>query len=250
MDFDVKKPIHLFALLCVLGSLLLFVGYPLISLFFPSQVPPLYNQSMTPLQKISFEITLLFVQFLFVFAGLILVPLLWYLLVNRFSFREAMARMQLRREGLLNAILWGIITVAVAFACTIAIGYAYLYLTKINPSDLSNIPDLQQLFSIPSLYLLVTLQPFCEEFFFRGFLLEKLTKKFGITIAVATTSLFFGISHLTYTYAYTAVIAVLLGVLFALVVIKTKNLFSAIFAHTVINIISLTLFLLGKSIGM
>ena len=250
MDFDVKKPTHLFALLCVLGTLFLFVGYPLISLFSPTQIPSLYNPSMTPLQKITIEITLLFVQFLFVFAGLILVPLLWYLLVNRISFKEAMARMLLRRQGLLNAILWGIVTIAVAFACTIAIGYAYLYLTKVNPSDLSNIPDLQQLFSIPSLYLLVIIQPFCEEFFFRGFLLEKLSKKFGVAIAVATTSIFFGISHLTYTYAYTAVIAVLLGVLFALVVIRTKNLYSAIFAHTMINITSLTLFLLGKSFGM
>jgi membrane protease YdiL (CAAX protease family) len=38
--------------------------------------------------------------------------------------------------------------------------------------------------------------------------------------------------------------------LFALVVLKTKNLYSAIFAHTVINITSLTLYFFGKSFGM
>ena len=250
MDFDGKKLTHLFALIVLLGSFLLFIGYPLISLFSSSQVPVIYTQSMTPFQKLTLEIFLLFFQLLFVFAGFILVPVLWYRLVNQVSFREMFARLNLRREGLKNAILWGFLTVIIAFAVTMTIGLIYLFLTKIDPSTLSNIPDLQQLFSVPSLYLLVTIQPFCEEFFFRGFLLEKITKISNPIIAVVLTSIFFGISHLTYTYMYTAVIAVVLGVLFSLIVLKTKNLYSAIFAHTVINIASLTLYFFGKSFGM
>jgi membrane protease YdiL (CAAX protease family) len=250
MDFDFKKPTHLLALVGLLGSLLLFVGYPLISLFSSTQMPVIYTQSMTPLQKITFEMALLFFQFLFVFAGLILVPWLWYKLVNQISLKEMFARLNLRRQGLQNAILWGFITIIIAFAITITIGLIYLFLTKTNPSELSNIPDLQAFFSIPSLYLLVILQPFCEEFFFRGFLLEKITKSSGPIVAVIITSVLFGISHLTYTYAYTAIIAVVLGVLFALVVLKTKNLYAAIFAHTIINITSLTLYFFGKSFGM
>ncbi len=250
MDFDFKKPTHLFALVGLLGSFLLFIAYPLISLFSSSQIPIWYTQFMTPFQKLTLEISLLFIQFLFVFAGLILVPLLWYKLVNKISLQEMFARLNLRKEGMQNTILWGIITIVVAFGITMTIGLVYLFLTKTNPNTLSNIPDLQQLFSIPSLYLLVTIQPFCEEFFFRGFLLEKITKVGGTTIAVVTTSVLFGISHLTYTYAYTAIVAVVLGLLFALVVLKTKNLYSAIFAHTVINITSLTLYFFGKSFGM
>jgi membrane protease YdiL (CAAX protease family) len=205
---------------------------------------------MTPFQKLTIEISLLFFQFLFVFAGLILVPLLWYKLVNQISLKEMFAKLNLRKEGINNAILWGIITIIIAFGITITIGLVYLFVTKINPSTLSNIPDLQQLFSIPSLYLIVIIQPFCEEFFFRGFLLEKITKVGGTTIAVVTTALLFGISHLTYTYAYTAIVAVFLGLLFAVVVLKTKNLYSSIFAHTIINITSLTLYFFGKSFGM
>jgi len=106
------------------------------------------------------------------------------------------------------------------------------------------------MFSIPSLYLLVTIQPFCEEFFFRGFLLEKFTKVGGTSFAVVSTAVLFGISHLTYTYAYTAIIAVILGILFALVVLKTKNLYASIFAHTLLNVTSLTLYFFGKSFGM
>jgi membrane protease YdiL (CAAX protease family) len=196
------------------------------------------------------EISLLFTQFLFVFAGLIVVPLVWYKFVNKISLKEMFTRLQLKREGLSNAVLWGFITVIIAFAITMAIGLLYMYIMKIDPSKFSNIPDLQQLFSIPSLYLLVSLQPFCEEFFFRGFLLEKITKRSGPAIAIVITSILFGVSHLSYTYAYAAIIAVILGVLLAVVVVKTKNLYSAIFAHTLINIASLTLYFFGKSFGM
>jgi hypothetical protein len=159
-------------------------------------------------------------------------------------------RLQLKREGLSDALLWGFITVIIAFAITMAIGLLYMYITKIDPSKFSNIPDLQALFTIPSLYLLVTLQPFCEEFFFRGFLFEKITKKGGPIIAIISTSLLFGISHLSYTYAYAAIIAVILGILFSVVVVKTKNLYSAIFAHTLINVASLTLYFFGQSFWM
>jgi len=250
MDFTFKKPLHLIALLGLLGSLALFIGYPLFSVFYPAQIPPIYTPSMTPLQRMTLEISLLLTQFVFVFAGLIVVPILWYKFVNQLTFKDMLQRLQLKREGLSNALLWGFITVIVAFAITVAIGLLYLYITKIDPSKFSNIPDLQQLFSITSLYILVTVQPFCEEFFFRGFLLEKLTKTGGPVFAIISTSVLFGVSHLSYTYAYAAIIAVVLGVLLAVVVSRTKNLYSAIFAHTLINIISLSLYFFGKSFWM
>lgn len=250
MDFNFKKPTHLFALLACLGTLVLFIGFPLLSIFIPTQIPSLYSPSMTPFQRLTMELTLLFIQFLFVFVGMILVPVLWYTFVNRISLKEMFARLQLRRQGLSNALFWGFLTIIIAFACTLAIGLLYMFLTKTDPTKLSNIPDLQQLFSVPSLYLLVIVQPFCEEFFFRGFLFEKLTTLSNPIVAIGVTAVLFGISHLSYTYAYTSFIAVLLGVLFALVVLRTKNLFSAIFAHTLINVISLTLFFFGKSLGI
>ena len=241
---------HLVALLGIIGSLALFIGYPLLSIFFSTEIPPVYTPTMTPLQRMTIEVTLLLTQFLFVFAGFIVVPLLWYKFVNNLSLKEMFHRLQLKREGLSDALLWGFITVIIAFAITMAIGLLYMYITKIDPSKFSNIPDLQALFTIPSLYLLVTLQPFCEEFFFRGFLFEKITKKGGPIIAIISTSLLFGISHLSYTYAYAAIIAVILGILFSVVVVKTKNLYSAIFAHTLINVASLTLYFFGQSFWM
>jgi membrane protease YdiL (CAAX protease family) len=250
MEFTVKKPMHVIALLGVLGSLALFIGYPVVSLFLNTEIPSIYSPSMTPVQRMSIEISLLFTQFLFVFIGLIGVPLIWYKVVNRLTLKEMFGRLQLKRDGLSDALLWGFITVIIAFAFTMGFGLLYLYITKTDPSTFSNIPDLQQLFSISSLYILVTVQPFCEEFFFRGFLFEKILKKAGPILAIITTSVLFGISHLSYTYAYAAIIAIILGVLLSIVVYKTKNLYSAIFAHTLINITSLTLYFFGKSFWM
>ena len=250
MDFTVKKPTHVFVFLLLLGTLALFIGYPLISIFLPTTIPTIYSDTMSPLQKVTIEITLLFFQFVFVFFGFIFVPILWYKFINHLSLREIFEQIRLTRKGIDMALLWGFITIIVAFGITLMIGLLYMYLTNIDPNTLSNIPDLEQLFSLPSLYILVAVQPFCEEFFFRGFLLEKLQKIGGIPLAVLLTSILFGISHLSYTYAYAAFIAIFLGVLFSLVVIKTKNLYSSIFAHTVINIISLTLFIFGQSLGI
>ena len=79
---------------------------------------------------------------------------------------------------------------------------------------------------------------------------KKILKKAGPILAIITTSVLFGISHLSYTYAYAAIIAIILGVLLSIVVYKTKNLYSAIFAHTLINITSLTLYFFGQSFWM
>jgi membrane protease YdiL (CAAX protease family) len=250
MDFTVRKPTHVLAFLLLFGTFLLFIGYPLISVFFPTTIPTIYSGSMSPLQRLSVEMTLLFFQFVFVFFGFIFVPILWYKFVNQISVKEIFERVRLTRKGLDMALLWGFIIIILAFGMTLTIGLVYMYLTNVDPNTLSNIPDLEQLFSLPSLYILVAVQPFCEEFFFRGFLLEKIQKIGGVPLAVILTSILFGISHLSYTYAYAAFIAIFLGILFSSVVIKTKNLYSSIFAHTVINIVSLTLFVFGKSLGM
>ena len=250
MEFSFRKPTHLLALLVLLGSFYLFILSPVLSIFFPTQIPSIYTPSMTPFQREIIQIFLLFFQLFFVFLGMIFVPILWYKLVNHLSFKEMLDCINLRLHRLDSAILWGIVALITAFTISITIGLLYTFATGVNTDKLSNIPDLLELFSVPSLYVLVIIQPFCEEFFFRGFLLEKITAVSNAPLAVLVTSVLFGISHLSYTYAYTAYLAVILGVIFALVVIRTKNLYSSIFAHTVINITSLTLYFFGKSIGM
>ncbi|PNX47237.1 MAG: hypothetical protein BV459_04830, partial [Thermoplasmata archaeon M11B2D] len=132
MDFDYKKPHHLVALLLLIGSLALFVAYPVLSLFYSPQIPSIYTDSMTSFQRLTIEVSLLFTQLLLVFIGLIVVPILWYTLVNRLSLKEMFARLQLKKQGWDRALLWGIITVFFAFAMTVIIGLVYMYLTNID----------------------------------------------------------------------------------------------------------------------
>jgi len=80
-----------------------------------------------------------------------------------------------------------------------------------------------------------------EEIVFRGILLQWIRKHKGTTIAVITTSILFGISHLFYGQLYTVIMATIMGVILALVVFKTKNLVTSITAHTTYNIILLSI---------
>jgi len=182
------------------------------------------------------------------------VPILWYSLVNRFSTKQIFARLQLRLAGLKNAFLWSIVGVILAFTITLIINFSLL-LIGVDIQNLSNIQDLQQIFSVPSLYIMVALQPIGEEIFFRGFLLDKITIVRGKTVAILLTSVLFGLSHMSYlrdywVAVYTAGMATIIGLIFAYIVVKTKNLYASIFAHTAMNVISLTIYLLDKSLGI
>jgi membrane protease YdiL (CAAX protease family) len=197
----------------------------------------------------AFEILLLLFQFIFVIVLFVFVPLLWYSLVNKLSLKDILARLQLRREGITRALFWGMITVVLIFIILMIIGAVLLYIGY-NLEGESNITDLEQIFSLAPLVVLITLQPICEEIFFRGFLLEKLHALAGKEVAIVLTGVLFGISHLTYGKIYPAVLTAIIGMIFALLVIKTKNLYSSIFAHIVYNVISFTLYLYGKSLGI
>ena len=113
-------------------------------------------------------------------------------------------------------------------------------------TDASNITDLELYFSIPSIFILATIQPIGEEIFFRGFLLDKISILSDEKTAIIITSVLFGIAHLTYAKVYPAVLTAIVGVLFAFIVVKTKNLFSSIVAHITFNVASITFYILGQ----
>lgn len=259
MDFTIKKPSHFIVFLVVLGAFFLLIIYPLIEFFLtifgiipPLQIPDI--STYTGLYRIIFEIILLLFQIILVFIIILLgVPFLWYKVVNKFSLKEMFKRLQLRREGLTKALQWGFFGVIAAFVATIAVNLVLMQF-KINLENLSNIQDLELLFSLPSLFILVTLQPIGEEIFFRGFLLDKLSGLRGKNLAIIVTALLFGLSHLSYlrdywVAVYTTGMATVFGLIFGIIVVKTKNLYASIFAHILINVTSLTLYIFNRSLG-
>lgn len=75
--------------------------------------------------------------------------------------------------------------------------------------------------------------PLVEEIIFRGLILSRLQKAMPVGVAVAITSLAFGLAHGQILWiAYTTV----LGIIMSLVVLKTKSLTASILLHMVFNI--------------
>ncbi len=232
----------------VIASFFMFIALPIISYFgflgmdTTEQIGDLPSSFM-----FFFEIFALVLQGIFVIVLLVLSPYVWYALVNKFSWKEIREKLYLKTDQLDMAFLWGILTAIAAFVIVIGIGLV-LTAAGVDVENSSNITDLELLFSIPSILFLITLQPIAEEFFFRGFLLDKFTSTWGIIAGVLLSSLFFGVAHLSYGNIYPALMTGCIGILLAFLVVKTKNLTAAIIAHVLFNLASFTLYLVGKDL--
>lgn len=92
--------------------------------------------------------------------------------------------------------------------------------------------------------------PLVEEIFFRGLFLSVTVRNYGKVAAVVITSVIFGLMHTQPTLGGTLVIVTqttLIGVVLALLVLKTNRLWSAICTHLAINISGVALALIYLS---
>jgi len=248
MDFKLHKPTHLFALFLLILSLLIIDVVPMFSFFqsFPSTGTA--YEDLPAEVRLIFELFLVAISLLLVIGLMVVIPFLWYYLVNRLRIPEIMSRLQLRREKLGMAVLWGIIGAVGALAISFAIELILLRL-GVDLTNASNIPQLEQLLSLPAIVILVSIQPIAEEIFFRGFLFDKISSYTKAPLAILITAALFGIAHLSYGMMYTALMAGIIGAVFGVVVWRTKNLYAGIAAHIFLNVTSITVYILGKSLG-
>ncbi|OYT29546.1 hypothetical protein B6U98_02125, partial [Thermoplasmatales archaeon ex4572_165] len=194
-----------------------------------------------------FEIILLVIQIVMVVFLFVLVPFLWYRLVNKYSLKEIFRSIQLKKEQLDMSFLWGVITAIIALGFVLIIG-VILSVSGVADENASNIKDLELLFSLPTILILITFQPIAEEIFFRGFLLDKLQKPLGKNPAIIVTSLLFGVAHISMGNVIPAIIISVVALVLGYMVVKTKSLMTGIIAHVIFNIISFLLYLIGKQI--
>ena len=151
MDFSIKKPSHIFALLILLlGSFSLTIFFPILSYFISPYESLNYLTTISEYARIFFEIFALILQLIIVVLAFIIVPLLWYVLVNKLSLKEIRSRIQLRFKDLDMAILWAVLAVIVGFAIIFVAGIIMTYF-KYNLQEVSNIPDMELIFSLPSI---------------------------------------------------------------------------------------------------
>jgi len=248
MDFNWKKPSHLFSLFALILSLGILIVLPTITFFLlPTATSTDYLSDLSASAKMFFEITLLLLQFILVAGSMVIVPLLWYTLVNKYSLRAIFAHLNLHKKQWDKAILYGVGTVVICFAIIFIIDLVLVQL-GLNLNDSSNITDLEQYFSLPAIFVLLTVQPIAEEIFFRGFLLDKLQNIAGAKIAIVTTGILFGLAHLLYGNPYPAFAITFVGIIFAYIVVKTRNLKTVIIAHILFNVTSFVLYLVSQSL--
>lgn len=197
--------------------------------------------------KIIFEIFTLLIQLTLVIFLFVIVPFIWYKLVNNYSLLQMLEAIRLKKERLDMAFVYGIVTAAITLGAIMIIGLIFTFL-GFDLTDASNIKDIEQIFSTPVTLVLITFQPITEEIFYRGFLLEKIEKISSTPVAVTVTSVLFGLAHLSVGNVYPAFLTAIAGVILAVLVIKTQNLTAAIIAHILFNVSSFTLYILGQSL--
>jgi membrane protease YdiL (CAAX protease family) len=250
MDFNNRKPTHIIALFLVFVTFLVFIILPVLS-FLGMSISTQTEQieDISESLKTIIGIMILFIQLALVIILFVFVPYIWYRLVNKFEKKEIISHMKLRNKGIDEAFLWGLLTMIFAFALIISIGVVMMYL-GFDLTESSNIPELEYYFSLPLIFIIITIQPIGEEIFFRGFLLDKFTAVFGKKVAIISTALLFGVAHISFGNIYPAIITALIGLLLAFIVIRTKNLYSAITAHILFNLVSFGFYIIGKSIQL
>ena len=238
MDFKFDKPLHIFALLLLIGGFFLIFIIPMITFFLMIDTPNLINNL-----EIS-EIVALESQLL-VIAIFVLIPFTWYFFVNNLKLKEIFRRIKFVSENIDIAFLWGLMAAIIIFIVIFLLEFILIRMGQ-NLQDLSNIPDLQRLFSWPVLFFIVAVQPIGEEIFFRGFLFEKIENFAGGKVAIFITAFLFGLAHMSYGKIFPVLMPILMGIILGYIVYKTKNLYSAVVAHIIFNVTSLALAYVGQ----
>lgn len=91
---------------------------------------------------------------------------------------------------------------------------------------------------------------FAEELIFRGIMLRRAMQTLGNRAGVLFVTLVFSAMHIFFRNGYDLTFVFLVGLFYALVVVKTKNLWGAIMSHTLGNVILYLIapFLLGAAL--
>ncbi|MBU1941807.1 MAG: CPBP family intramembrane metalloprotease [Candidatus Thermoplasmatota archaeon] len=236
MDFTPKKPLHLFALLLFFLTILLLIISPILS--FIGYFPTTEDIQLTEGVILLSSLTAIFL--------LIGTPLIWYAFVNNFNPSQLLTHLKLSTKNMSQTIFWAILAVIIMYAILFIIGIT-LTLINYKTNEITNIQDIAGNLSITSILFVTIFQSSSEEFFFRGFLFDKIQTQSTQRIAILGTALLFGIAHLSYGKIYPAIMTMIFGIILAVIVIKSQNLLSAILAHILYNGTSFAIFIIVQS---
>ncbi len=113
-------------------------------------------------------------------------------------------------------------------------------------SNITNIPlptNVQTVLAGTPLYFLiftVIIAPINEEIFFRGFLVSKAGKFFGVGAGIILSALLFALAHLSYLSISEFVAAFFFGLIAGYAFVKTKSLYTSIVGHMLVNLVTIS----------
>ncbi len=240
MDFNIKKPEHFFAFIILSASLFLVIVLPFLVFFLGST---------STIDAIKITDSLMILNVIIILAIFLGAPFFWYLLVNQLSIKQMLSSLKLRIEGIDQAILWGTLAAILIVILEIVIS-TLLVGSGIIQKDFSNAPMLFAYTSPFVMLFVILVQSPVEEIFFRGFLLQKIDALLGKKIAIILAAVLFGLAHFSYDAPLLVLVIILMGIIMGFIFVKTKNLFSSITAHLLVNMTAFVLYLIGKSLNV
>jgi len=239
MDFNIRKPAHIFAFIVLLFVVFFVVVLPLVFFFLGS------DSSLNTIKITDALLILNVIIYLVLFLG---APFLWYLLVNHESIKQMFDSLRLRTKGITRAAMWGIAAAIIIVILEFIISLLLIISGQVQ-ENFSNVPILFAYTSPLVMLFVILVQSPAEEIFFRGFLLGKIDAVAGEKIAIISTAIFFGLAHFSYDKPLLVLVIILMGLVLGFIVVKTKNLFSSITAHVLVNLTAFVLYFIGKSLG-
>jgi membrane protease YdiL (CAAX protease family) len=147
-----------------------------------------------------------------------------------------------------NFVLWGFVSGAILFSVDIAVSAVLLLVFGESKAVIDSNNTILQLSETPSGLIAVAtalgLAGVCEEFAFRGFLQNTLTRRYSFTPAVIVSAFVFGLFHFDPQFVY-IISAMSGGLVLGYVYHHWNSYVVSTIAHSSVNLVVLVFLLLG-----
>ena len=161
-----------------------------------------------------------------------------WMLYNGSTPRQIISYLGLTRDRLSAKML------GIGILLFIAIVILGLAVSAISTATNMPLPtNVQTVLAGAPLYFLVftvIIAPINEEIFFRGFLVSKLGKMFGIAFGIVLSALIFAVLHLSYLSVSEFAAALFFGLIAGYAFVKTKSLYPSIIGHILVNLVTIS----------
>ncbi len=161
---------------------------------------------------------------------LILLPVFVFGIIGKVNIKKA-----LRIKKISFSVIWRIVIISILFLPVVGlVNYFAIFLLSFGNNVTPNvIPSADTAPTLVKHFILIAFSAgLCEEFFFRGMIMNSLVNKIGTRWSIFGTAFLFGIFHFNMQNFLGPFI---LGILFGHLILITDSIWSSVIAHTVNN---------------